>query len=284
MLCNIEVVRERKTLKKLEREFRESTSQNESDSGRERFVNIQLSANSKRALEEHIPHDMFNISRESPTGLSRSLIQVPNVYIDCAESLTHSEERIFMTTKHGSKKRIRNYADEHAMNYTNAQSIVDGADNAVEILREHVEKHSKIDAFAVQSMSQSEIEHVASYIPLLDKLDDERWTLSVGQSATVLALMEDGEQIVIAGAFQNGFPQTEDVFELNTSLNTMDGCNVIVMRSNEALQSIADKTEENVRVAEIGGVVTIDVANVRASSVEWSDMLAAVLNEIAVSV
>ena len=65
----------------------------------------------------------------------------------------------------------------------------------------------------------------------------------------MLALMEDGEQIVIAGAFQNGFPQTEDVFELNTSLNTMDGCNVIVMRSNEALQSIADKTEENVRVA-----------------------------------
>lgn len=189
-----------------------------------------------------------------------------------------------MTTKHGSKKRIRNYADEHAMNYTNAQSIVDGTDNAVEILREHVEKHSKIDAFAVQSMSQSEIEHVASYISLLDKLNDERWTLSVGQSATVLALMEDGEQIVIAGAFQNGFPQTEDVFELNTSLNTMDGCNVIVMRSNEALQSIADKTEENVRVAEIGGVVTIDVANVRASSVEWSDMLAAVLNEIAVSV
>ena len=94
-MCNIEVVRERKTLKKLEREFRESTSQNESGSGRERFVNIQLSANSKRALAEHIPHDMFNIIRESPTGLSRSLIQVPNVYIDCAESLTHSEERIF---------------------------------------------------------------------------------------------------------------------------------------------------------------------------------------------
>ena len=97
MLCNIEVVRERKTLKKLEREFRESknTSQKESGSGRERFVNIQLSANSKRALAEHIPHDMFNIIRESPTGLSRSFIQVPNVYIDCAESLTHSEERIF---------------------------------------------------------------------------------------------------------------------------------------------------------------------------------------------
>ena len=189
-----------------------------------------------------------------------------------------------MTTKHGSKKRIRNYADEHAMNYTNAQSIVDGTDNAVEILREHVEKHSKIDAFAVQSMSQSEIEHVASYIPLLDKLDDERWTLSVGQSATVLALMEDGEQIVIAGAFQNGFPQTEDVFELNTSLNTMDGCNVIALRSNEALRSVADEMEENVRVAEIGGAVTIDVANVRASNAEWSDTLAIVLNEIAVSI
>ena len=95
MLCNIEVVRERKTLKKLEREFRESTSQNESGSGRERFVNIQLSANSKRALEEHIPHDMFNISRESPTGLSRKIIvRSTNVYIDCAESYT-SRKRIF---------------------------------------------------------------------------------------------------------------------------------------------------------------------------------------------
>ena len=225
-----------------------------------------------------------------------------------------------MTYKHGSKKRIRQYADEHGISYTQAQSALNGT--SLDALVDKITNHDQIDTFMLDTSAQRDVELVASYIPLLDALNDPRWLLEVGQSATQIALSDTEHQYLTVGSFESGWPQRDDVFELHEPLSVMDGASIIAhvndfprkhpeqwdefVANTIALgfgdvDALDDVYGASVRVRYIGigndtisnyGLltgkarpgevvsVTVDVPHCRGAQMSWTNALATVLNTL----
>ena len=122
--------------------------------------------------------------------------------MDCAESCTSRKGSVVsMTKNYFEKKNIRQYADEHGLNYTQAMSALnepmDGRPGLDDI-RSEIVRHAQIDMMEREDgrgyrNGSLAADVLRTWIPVLDRTDSDMWKLTnQGPAENYLWLIAEG--------------------------------------------------------------------------------------------
>lgn len=216
-----------------------------------------------------------------------------------------TEERIFghMTENYFEKKSIREYAEKRGLKYTEAKAILEPLDMhgekrdvrvGLDDIKSEIVDHPRVDMMkrpdGLGYMNGSlDAGTIRSWIPLLDKLDSDRWKLVNGGPGWNSLSYDDAEDHphaeppLYCGEYEDGEP-TDDVFHTTHRLDQIDGLSVMFYAQfpRDDAGEIIDRLRKQNFVTDKSSA-RLDIARGDLTDDQWIDHLAAVLNAAALA-